>query len=212
MRNALEEKIAVIDTETTGISCLEDRVVQISVLRAEGGVEESCQTWLVHPGIPIPTGASDIHGITDADVADSRSWRDVWPEVREAIGGRSLLSYNGVSFDVPLIHAECARHGLGCDLLARLHLDALVWIRSIDRYVRGSGRHRLTTTCQRHGISIDGAHSSDGDVRMTLALARRVLFPLNIATAGMSAMVAEQEVLRKKQEIDFINFLKRQKR
>ena len=54
-------------------------------------------------------------------------------------------------------------------------IDPLVWVREIDRFVRGKGRHTLSTTCKRWKVEVKGAHDALADCRMTWELARKVL-------------------------------------
>ena len=68
---ALDRPLAVIDLETTGIDPQKDRIVEISLLKfLPDGQREQRDPGLI-PGCPS-RGATAIHGITDADVADSR--------------------------------------------------------------------------------------------------------------------------------------------
>jgi DNA polymerase III subunit epsilon len=71
MSLVLERPLAFFDLETTGVRIGRDRIVQIGIVRLlPGGGRERYQT-LVRPGIPIPPEATEVHGITDADVADA---------------------------------------------------------------------------------------------------------------------------------------------
>ncbi|MDA0232626.1 MAG: 3'-5' exonuclease, partial [Chloroflexi bacterium] len=71
----LERPLAVIDTESTGLNPETARIVSISVLRVEPDGRRSLRSELINPGVPIPAGATAVHGITDADVADRPSFR-----------------------------------------------------------------------------------------------------------------------------------------
>ena len=55
----------VFDFETTGMSPVSDRVVELAALRIDLDGEESCYHSLVDPGRPIPPGVTAIHHITD---------------------------------------------------------------------------------------------------------------------------------------------------
>src|SRR4051812_24405246 len=67
---ALTRPLAVIDIETTGTDPDTDRIVEISVLRIMPDGERAHRTRRLNPGVPIPAGATAVHGITDAEVAD----------------------------------------------------------------------------------------------------------------------------------------------
>jgi DNA polymerase-3 subunit epsilon len=69
-RNISESPIAVFDFETTGLTPGVDRVVEISVARIDPGEEPRLVLdTLVNPMRRM--GATEIHGITDADVIDA---------------------------------------------------------------------------------------------------------------------------------------------
>lgn len=58
-----------VDTETTSADPSTARVVQLAMLLHDDERREvACASVIVHPGIPIPSGASAIHGITDETV------------------------------------------------------------------------------------------------------------------------------------------------
>jgi DNA polymerase-3 subunit epsilon len=58
----------VFDTETTGLVPGYDEIVAIGALRIVNGrlLRQESFEQLVDPGRPIPTAASDVHGIGDA--------------------------------------------------------------------------------------------------------------------------------------------------
>src|SRR5215207_8750014 len=62
---------AAVDTETTGLDATNARVVQIGAVGIARGrvVREHQFNPIVDPGEAIPSEASRVHGITDADVA-----------------------------------------------------------------------------------------------------------------------------------------------
>lgn len=81
---------AILDTETTGLG-YDSRIVEIAVTTAAGTV---LLDTLLNPGSPIPAGATAIHGITDAMVADAPTFSQVLPRLTEALAGRRIVIYN----------------------------------------------------------------------------------------------------------------------
>jgi len=96
-------RIAVVDTETTGLHAGRDRVVEIAVMLLEVdpgsgqllGVLETYQA-LNDPGLPIPRQATAIHGITDAMV---RGQRIDAPRVARLLAGADLVVAHNCGFD-----------------------------------------------------------------------------------------------------------------
>ena len=59
----------VFDLETTGISCSNDQIVEISGVKVIGGKVTDQFSTLVNPGRPIPWQASQVNGITGYEEA-----------------------------------------------------------------------------------------------------------------------------------------------
>ena len=61
------DAVGVFDLETTGIDVTTDRIVtaHVGLLDADGAAVRA-QSWLADPGVPIPDGATAVHGITTA--------------------------------------------------------------------------------------------------------------------------------------------------
>lgn len=66
----LERPLAVFDIESTGIMPQRDRIVEIAVLKIFPDGRSQNTVRRLNPEMPIPPGATAVHGITDADVAD----------------------------------------------------------------------------------------------------------------------------------------------
>jgi DNA polymerase III subunit epsilon len=65
----LDRPLAVLDLETTGIDTANDRIIEISILRVMPDGTHDHRTRRCNPGVPIPAGATAVHGIKDEDVA-----------------------------------------------------------------------------------------------------------------------------------------------
>ena len=76
----LDRAICIFDLEATGTKVLEDRIVDICILRREPDGSESVFSSLVNPGVPIPPEVSAIHHITDDMVQDQPRLSDLAPK------------------------------------------------------------------------------------------------------------------------------------
>lgn len=101
----------VFDFETTGMSPVHDRVVELAALRIEADGEESSFHRLVDPGRPIPPGVSCIHHITDDMVAGAPHFSDVAKEFLDFAEGTTLVAHNAI-FDLGFLQEGLARCGL----------------------------------------------------------------------------------------------------
>lgn len=172
--------LLVFDTETTGIDVHTDRVVQLGAAYYQHGVRVGPpRAMLVNPGVPIPEGASKVHGIEDAHVAGAPSWEVVGARFAEHLAhgpeGDSpplLCGYNAVSYDTPLINAEFERHGLTARIDPSRVLDPIVFVRWHHRHWP---KRSLEHVAARKGIRLTRAHSADADAMATGDLLMKLL-------------------------------------
>lgn len=166
-----------LDTETTGVRAGHDRAVQVGIARFEEGKLTASRSWLVNPGIPIPQEATAVHGITDEQVQGARTIEELFrsDEVRSMLEGAQPGAYNA-GFD---------RHFLPpFGDWSWPWLDSLSLVRTLDRFVRGKGRHKLEVACQRHGIRLEKAHDAGADA----AAAGQLFYKLAPQAFGKSSL------------------------
>ena len=103
-RQIAEAPVAIIDFETTGLTPGADRIVEVAVARvdAQGEVRLVLDT-LVNPMRRV--SATEIHGLTDADVADAPRFADIAGELVGALSDCVVAAYN-VYFDINFLNAE----------------------------------------------------------------------------------------------------------
>src|SRR6266550_3418375 len=160
------ERYVTFDLETTDSDVTTCGVVEIGAARVvKGEIVERFHT-LVQPYRPITPGASAIHGYSDADVRDARSFAEVWPSFRAFVGDDVLIAHNGQRFDVPVLRRLAAGRE-GVDSLG--FYDTLPLVRSLSQ---GSGK--LEDLAERFGIDAGRAHHALDDA-ITLARVYREL-------------------------------------
>jgi DNA polymerase III epsilon subunit-like protein len=106
-RQKIALKPIFLDTETTGLGPGAE-IVDICLLEHDGGV---LIDTLVKPVAMIPADATRVHGITNAMVAHAPTWKEVWPQVAAALGGRQAAIYN-MAYDVRLMQQSHRQHRL----------------------------------------------------------------------------------------------------
>ena len=160
-RSIVETPIAVIDLETTGLSPLGDRIVEIAVVRIDPGqAPRVVLDTLVNPQRRV-TGSS-IHGIYDDDVVGAPLFGELVGPIAEAIDGAAVAAFN-VYFDMKFLESELAMAQVPA---AFPHL-CLMWLRP----VLGLGaRANLSATCSAMGIPMGAAHSAAADAMASAQL------------------------------------------
>lgn len=178
------ETFCVFDLETTSVDVETARIVQIALLRIEDGVEVKHFETKVNPECEIPEESSLVHGITNDDVKDAPTFSEMYPRVLEFAKEATLCGYNAALYDLEVMRNEMKRAGMEVRHVRPPVLDPLVWVREIDRYVRGSGRHQLEATAKRWKVKGGKAHDALSDCRMTWGILEKIadkpIFPSHL--------------------------------
>ncbi|MEX0693039.1 MAG: 3'-5' exonuclease, partial [Rhodospirillales bacterium] len=92
----------VLDTETTGLDTLNDRIIEIGAVRIRNGVQlDETIAAFIAPGIPVPPKSTAIHGIRDADLADAEPFADVMARFVAWAGSDVVIGYS-LGFDLTI--------------------------------------------------------------------------------------------------------------
>lgn len=126
MKLNLKNPIVFFDLETTGTNIVSDRIVEIAYHKVSPNGKEETKSMRINPGMPIPPGATAVHHITDADVADCPTFKEVAKEIVKDIEGCDLAGYNSNRFDIPLLAEELLRAEVDVDLSKRKFVDVQV--------------------------------------------------------------------------------------
>jgi DNA polymerase-3 subunit epsilon len=162
------QRIAVFDTETTGLDLKTSRIVTASVveLDLDGNVVVDRAEWFANPEIEIPKVASDVHGITtEMAVADGRNYKEVVAEILEALRdcfqrGVPVVAYNA-PYDFTILMHQAISLGLVPITEPMPVIDPLVVDKTYDRY--RSGKRKLELVAKHYSVALDDAHNSKAD-------------------------------------------------
>ncbi len=112
-----QQEYVAFDLETTGLSCDDDRIIEIGAVIMKNGKEiERFQTF-VDPERPLRQEIVDLTGITDEMLVGAPKVETVLPRFLQFVGDRVLVAHNA-KFDTGFIRAECARQGIAYTLTA----------------------------------------------------------------------------------------------
>ena len=154
--------LVVFDLETTGVEIGRDRIVEIGVVRLDP--DGSRDEWVqrINPDMPIPPGATAVHGITDDDVRDMPRLADVAAHLLALFADADAAGFNSASFDLPFLAADLERVGQTLDRSSLRHVDAMrIFHLKEPRDLSAA----LRFYCGREHA---GAHSALADARATL--------------------------------------------
>lgn len=173
------------DIESTGVDVFHDRIVTATVVKLVDGEYAGERSWLIDPGIEIPAGATEVHGITTEHArANGVDPAVAVPQIAKIVtqclvAGFPLVVFNA-AYDLSLLHVESVRHGVG-PLGAAVDPDD--WFKVVDPFVLGKGfdhlyrrkfvkgwKYTLPDLCARYKVPLVDAHDAAADAHAACLL------------------------------------------
>ena len=164
MELVLERPLVFFDIESTGTNPYRDRIVEIAVIKVmpDGSRQEVVRR--INPSMPIPAGASAVHGIYDDDVKDAPTFDVVAQNLYNYLDNCDLAGYNIVKFDVPMLQEEFKRCGLNLSMQNRKLIDVFnIFCRLYPRNLTAAYKFFC-------GGDLEDAHSALADTDATVAV------------------------------------------
>ncbi|MCM1138651.1 MAG: 3'-5' exonuclease [Duncaniella sp.] len=161
MKLNLKKPIVFFDLETTGVDVTNDHIVEISIIKVMPSGEEIEKTRRINPGVKIPPEATAVHHITDEDVADAPTFKQIARSLAKEMTGCDIAGFNSNKFDIPMLDQEFQRAGVKFDFSkARLIDVQTIFHKKEQRTLVAAYRFYC-------GKELDGAHSANADTRAT---------------------------------------------
>lgn len=162
MELKLERPLVFFDLETTGLEITRDAIVEISMIKVLPDGTEIEKTRRLNPGRPIPAEATAVHHITDEDVAECPSFRQIAQSLFEFIDGCDIAGFNSNRFDVPMLYEEFYRAGLAWDTSKVKFIDVqTIFHKKEQRTLIAAYKFY----CDKN---LEEAHSANADTKATL--------------------------------------------
>lgn len=161
MNLKLERPIAFFDVETTGVNVVSDRIVTISVLKVHPNGKKDGKTAIINPEIPIPTKASEIHGITDEMVLDKPKFKQIAKSLFDFMANCDIGGYNNNNFDNIILSEEFRRAGIDFPQGEIRSIDACAIFKKMEQ--------RTLEAAYKYycGKELEDAHTSHADTQAT---------------------------------------------
>lgn len=161
MKLNLTRPLVFFDLETTGTNITHDRIVEISIVKVMPDGTDTERTRRINPGMPIPAEATAVHHITDADVANEASFKQIAKSLAEMFKDCDIAGFNSNRFDIPLLLEEFNRAGINLDLSRTRFIDVqTIFHKKEQRTLSAAYRFYC-------GKNLDDAHSASADTRAT---------------------------------------------
>ena len=168
----LERPLVFFDLETTGTDVAQDRIIEMAFIKVmpdgqwqvRPDKEQGQDRLLINPGMPIPPESTAVHGISDADVADSPTFESIAVRLFRWLDGCDLAGFNSNRFDVPLLAEEFLR----CNIAFKVDDRSLVDVQNIFHKMEPRTlRAALRFYCDD---DLDDAHEALPDTLATLRI------------------------------------------
>lgn len=140
----------IFDVETTGLRAKDgDRICEIAGIEMIDFVPTGVEFHeYVNPTIPMPAKAQEIHGLSDAFLADKPLFDAVADKWIDFIGDARLVAHNAM-FDFGFVNAELERCGL-----ATMSFERMIDTVAIARRKFPGSDNSLDALCKRFGIDL----------------------------------------------------------
>jgi DNA polymerase-3 subunit epsilon len=155
----LSRPLVFLDLETTGVEPGFDRIVEICLVRVmpstgQGPFLEPPYVWRINPEMRIPKESTEIHGISNADVADAPRFADIADDVVRLLSDVDLAGFAVARFDLKMLQNELHRVGRQVDLSQAKIIDSqAIFHRREPRNLTAA----VEFYCQRELVNAHGA-------------------------------------------------------
>ncbi len=177
----IEDDVIVLDTETTGLSCAENELIEISAARLRGREVVDRFDTFVHPNGLIPPEITELTSITNADVAHAPRAEEAVAALEEFVQGCPVIAHNA-TFDRSFI--ESVKGGVK---VSDIWIDSLALSRiALPRL----SSHKLATMAELFGCAAVSHRASD-DVEALCGVWRILLCALTDFPGGLMRLLAD---------------------
>lgn len=156
----LNDEYIVFDIETTGLSSLNDKIIEIGAVKILDGKVIDTYGSFVNPKVPIPYNIEKLTGINDLMVLEARTIDEILPEFLDFCGDGVLVAHNA-SFDYGFIlkNAEDLKIKIEYTVLDTLSLSRIL-LPHLNRF-------RLNLVAKELGILLENHHRAVDDAMAT---------------------------------------------
>ena len=133
MKLNLTKPLVIFDLETTGLDLVKDRIIQISYIKVYPDGHEERGNELVNPEKPIEPMITQLTGISNDDVKDKPTFKQLGAVLAEKFTGCDFAGFNSNHFDIPLLAEEFLRAGVDFDFSKCKMIDAQTIFHKMER-------------------------------------------------------------------------------
>jgi DNA polymerase-3 subunit epsilon len=159
---SLKRPIIFFDLETTGTDHAKDRIVELALIKLLPNGTRDSYIKRLNPTIPIPAESTAIHHITDEDVKDAPTFKQIAHHLHDWMKGCDLGGYSSSKFDIPLLAEEFLRVGINIDFTDRHMIDVQQIFFKMEARTLSAAYNFY---CSKE---LENAHSAHADILATI--------------------------------------------
>ena len=164
MKLNLNKPLVVFDLETTGLDIVKDRIIQLSFIKVFPNGKEERGNYMINPECHILPIITQLTGISDEDVKDKPTFKQLAKTLEEKFTGCDFAGFNSNYFDIPLLAEEFLRAGIDFDFSKCRLIDACTIFKKMERRNLASA---YKFYCGRKMEDDFEAHRADQDTEAT---------------------------------------------
>ena len=112
----LKNPLVFFDLESTGLNVLQDRIIQIGMIKINPDQTREVLEYFVNPEIQVRKEILSLTGIEQEDLDKAKTFRELAQEIKNFCIHCDFAGYNLKRFDIPLLLEEFKRNKVFFDL------------------------------------------------------------------------------------------------
>ena len=157
----------VVDIETTGMSHVNNEIIEISALKIRDGMIANSFSSLVKPVRGVNYFITRLTGISNKMLSDAATIDEVLPDFLSFIGNDVILGHN-IKFDLRFLRANCEKY-----LNIQLENESVDTL-GLARKYSGAPSCKLDSLAEFYGVNSSGHHRALRDCEMTYEIYKKM--------------------------------------
>lgn len=163
------DSFIAFDVETTGLSSTKDSIIEIGAIKVVNGEVIESKEFIFREFVKpferkVTSKITEITGITEDDVKDSRKMWEVIPDFLDFAGELPLVGFNSVSFDSKFL-ARAGRYSNR--IITNQHFDVMRYAKQFKDILGLQNKSSLGLLSDKLGIENPQAHRALADAITT---------------------------------------------
>lgn len=149
-----EEIFIALDTETTGLSPINNEIIEVSAIKYKGNKKIASFSTLIKPNANIPYNITRITGISNDMVKNAPKKEDIEEKLTNFIGENTIIAHNA-NFDMNFLN-----NSFNNKFIKNKVIDTVKLSRKMYPYLPN---HKLSTVAEHIGVTENGYHRAEFD-------------------------------------------------